>query len=116
MPQSLPKALRLRRRSEFQRVYDRGTKAHGRFMTLFLFPNDLECSRLGVSATRKTGDAVSRNRAKRRVREMFRTTPLPPGFDVVVVVRRDLIDADWSQLLGEFRALFARQRRAGGRR
>ena len=67
VPSAVPRVLRLSRRSEFQRVYDQGHKAHGRFMTLFVLPTGSDRSRLGVAATRKIGGAVSRNRAKRRV-------------------------------------------------
>ena len=111
MLRSLSRTRRIRRRSEFQRVYDEGTKAHGRFMTLFVLPNTLECSRLGVSAPKKIGGAVNRNRSKRRVRELFRTSVLPSGLDLVVVVRPDLAAADWSDLRAEFQSLFTRQRR-----
>lgn len=116
MLQSFSKVRRLRRRLEFQHVYDQGHKAHGRYMTLFVLPNSLDRSRLGVSATRKIGGAVERNRAKRRMREMFRTSALPSGMDLVVVVRRDLIDAPWDDLLNDFRALLGRQRRGTGAR
>jgi ribonuclease P protein component len=71
-------------------------------------------SRLGVSATRKLGGAVDRNRAKRRTREMFRTSNLPTGVDMVVVARRELIEAPWLELLKEFEALVRRQHRAAG--
>jgi ribonuclease P protein component len=79
-------------------------------MTLFAFPNNLDRGRLGIAATRKLGGAVSRNRAKRRVRELFRTGSPPAGLDVVIVARRELIDAPWDDLVGEFRTLIGRQR------
>jgi ribonuclease P protein component len=116
MPYSFPKARRLTRRAEFLRVYDQGTKVHGRFMTLFAFPNRLDVSRLGIAATRKMGDAVRRNRAKRRVREMFRTMAVAPGLDLVVVPRRELVDAPWRDLQSDMHALLARQQRAVRRR
>lgn len=116
MPQTFPKARRLGRRADFQRVYERGTKAHGRFMTLFVIPNALEFSRLGIAATKKIGGATIRNRAKRRTREVFRTTSTPAGLDMVVVARRELIEAPWSDLREEFSALLGRQRRATSRR
>jgi ribonuclease P protein component len=93
------------------RYNPQGGKVHGRFMTLFVLSNSLEVSRLGITATRKLGGAVSRNRAKRRVREMFRTMSIPDGLDLVVVARRELIDASWRDLQREFQALVGRQRR-----
>lgn len=106
------KAGRLRHRSEFLRVYDQGSKAHGRYMTLFVLPNRLDCTRLGIAATRKMGMAVERNRAKRRVREVFRLGSWPMGLDLVVVVRRELVKAAWSDIVQEFGSLLKRQRKA----
>jgi len=116
MPQTFPKARRLGRRADFQRAYEQGTRAHGRFMTLFVIPNSLAFSRLGIAATKKIGGATIRNRAKRRTREVFRTMTSPDGLDMVVVARRELIDAPWSDLREEFRALLGRQRRTTNRR
>jgi ribonuclease P protein component len=88
-----PRDERIRRRADFQRLYEHGTRAHGRYATLFILPNKLNVSRLGISATRKIGGAVRRNRAKRLIREVFRRNRIATGFDVVVVPRRELLDA-----------------------
>jgi ribonuclease P protein component len=69
---------RLLRRADFGKVYESGRKAHGRFVTLFALrrPDADEAApapwRLGLTATRKTGGAVQRNRQRRRIREFFR--------------------------------------------
>lgn len=104
---------RIRRRAEFQRIYELGVRTHTRFMTLFILANDLAVTRLGVAATRKLGDAVCRNRAKRRVRELFRRNKMLPGFDVVVVPRRELLDAEFSSLETDYRSALRRRPRPG---
>jgi ribonuclease P protein component len=111
MSGTLRRDARVRRRPEFTRAYDQGTKRHGRFMTVFLMPTE-GGSRLGVSATRKLGSAVVRNRAKRRVRALFRAARPAPGVDVIVIPRRELLDAPFDSLEIEFRHLVAR--RPGG--
>lgn len=60
---------------------------------LFARPNGLPHSRLGITTTRRLGKAVQRNRARRLVREAYRTHrgALPPGFDLIFVVRRGLL-------------------------
>jgi ribonuclease P protein component len=60
---------------------------------LYARPNELDVSRLGVTTTRRLGNAVVRNRARRLVREAYRKhqEALPGGFDFVVVVRHKLL-------------------------
>jgi ribonuclease P protein component len=84
-------------------------------MTLFVLANNLAVMRLGVAATRKLGDAVERNRAKRLVREVFRRNKTLPGFDVVVVPRRELLDAEFSSLEADYRSALRRRPRPGSR-
>lgn len=99
---------RLRKRAEFVRAYDHGTKRHGRFVIVFVLPTEGATSRLGVSATRKFGGAVARNLAKRRVREVFRRMAVAPGLDVVVVPKREFPDASFADLDADLRATLAR--------
>ena len=99
---------RLRRRAEFTRVYERGARLRGRFMTCFALPNGLDSPRLGIAASRKIGNAVVRNRAKRRVRELYRAhKPLKP-IDIVFVPRRELVSAAWADLEADYRAALQR--------
>ncbi len=52
----------IRKHADYQQVYERGTKVHGRYLTLFALSNTLPIGRLGIAATRKLGGAVDRNR------------------------------------------------------
>jgi ribonuclease P protein component len=114
MTQGLSPRERIRRRADFQQVYERGVRTHARFMTLIILANNLPVTRLGVAATRRLGDAVRRNRAKRLVREVFRRNKTLPGFDVVVVPRPELLDAKFSNLEADYRAALRRRARAAG--
>ncbi|MSO81717.1 MAG: ribonuclease P protein component [Acidobacteria bacterium] len=109
--QTLPAAERIRRRPEFERVYSAGAKVHGRFMTVFVLPNGGPISRLGVAATRKIGSSVVRNRAKRLAREVFRRHKLAAGLDIVVVPRREMLDAPFVSLEADYHAVLQRSGR-----
>ena len=98
----------IRHRTDFQHVYDRGRKLHGRTMTIFLLPRPDAVTRLGIAATKKLGGAVERNRAKRLVREVFRRNPAPPGYDIVVVPRQAVFDVSFNSLESEYVATLGR--------
>jgi ribonuclease P protein component len=102
---------RIRRRADFQQIYEHGTRTRGRYSTFFTLPNSLPFGRLGIAATRKLGGAVQRNRAKRLIREVFRLNKIAPGFDVVVVPRREMLDATLSTLEEDYRYNVARSLR-----
>ena len=107
----LPAAHRIRRRAEFERIYAGGAKTHGRYMTLFVMVNGAATPRLGVAATRKLGSAVDRNRVKRRARELFRRRKDIGGFDIVIVPRREMLDAPFASLEADYVAALARRDR-----
>src|SRR5262249_50679407 len=106
---------RIRRRSEFQQAYAEGTRVHSRFCTLFVRPNGLTGGRLGIAATKKLGGSVQRNRAKRLIREGFRRNKLAPGFDVIVVPKREPLAATLIALEADYRLTVARAIRQRGR-
>lgn len=99
---------RVRRRADYKQIYDRGVKVHGKLFTLFTLSNNLAFGRLGIAATRKLGGAVVRNRAKRLIREVFRHNKLAPGFDVVVIPKREMLDASLTAIEVEFRHILER--------
>jgi ribonuclease P protein component len=107
----MPKERRVRRRAEFQDVFERGYRVHGRFFTILVLPSGRPTPRLGIVASRKFGGAVQRNRAKRLIREMFRKiAPIHrgPAIDVVVIPRRELLRTDFPALSKDFQNVWRR--------
>jgi ribonuclease P protein component len=96
MSQSFGPAVRLRASAEFAVVQKTGRRVPGRYVTVLVKPNVLGHDRLGIIASRRLGNAVVRNRAKRRVREIFRQELSTPanstpraGVDFIVIPRRE---------------------------
>lgn len=111
MSERLTRHERVRRRPEFEQAYEHGLRLRGRFMTLFVASNESARCRLGVAATRKLGSAVVRNRAKRLARELFRRLKPPAGLDVIVVPRREMLDAPFASLEADYTSTLARRDR-----
>jgi ribonuclease P protein component len=97
---------RVRRRGEYQNIFDRGVRVHGRYLTLLMAAAPGAQTRLGIVASKKLGAAVARNRAKRLIREVFRHHPPRAGrpVDVLVIPRRELFDAVYSSLADDFQS------------
>ena len=87
------RAYRITRGADFQRAYQRRLTAGDDRLLVFVFPNGLAHPRLGLSVSRKVGNAVVRNRWKRCLREAFRLAreQLPCGVDLVVIPRPDAV-------------------------
>jgi ribonuclease P protein component len=117
---TLSRTERVLRRPDFERAYDTGARINGRFMTVFIVANGATAARLGIAATRKMGAAVERNRAKRLARELFRRHKLDAGLDVIIVPRREMVDAPFVTLEADYLAALERrnqpQSRARSRR
>lgn len=97
---------RLRKRAEFMRVQQQGRRVAGRFVTLLILANDCTAPRLGLIASRKLGSAVARNRAKRRLRDLFRrhreTLGAGAAIDIVAIPRRELSTAPFPDVESDF--------------
>lgn len=87
--ETFSKAARIRSRADFARVFEFRRTAAGGGLVLHACPGNGSATRLGLSVSRRIGNAVERNRWKRRLREAFRRVQsrLPPGNDFVFVVR-----------------------------
>ena len=90
----------------FRRLY--ATKGYANSMlVLYARPNRLGVNRVGITTGKKLGHAVVRNRARRRLREVYRLNEhlFKPGFDIVVVARHRCVTADFQKLTNGYLSL-----------
>ena len=82
----------LNRNADFQRLYRFGAFCSLGSALIYVKPNGLPCNRLGITAGKKVGNVVRRNRAKRIIRAAYAAAEpqLPIGIDIVVVARSTL--------------------------
>lgn len=100
--------LRLRKRKDFDAVFQKGKVLSNRFLVLRSLPNQLQHNRYGFTTSKRLGKAVVRNRVRRRLREGIRSLPTRPGWDVVISVRNPATQADFHQLKTAAASLFTR--------
>ena len=106
---------RVRKRSEYLEIQSGGLRVNGDCLVFILKRRDVGSPlRLGITASRKIGGAVQRNRARRLIREGFRAVyaELPEALDIVVIVRRPLGERKLPALLDEWQRALPRIRRA----
>ena len=108
----------LRRPEEFRLVYDAQEALHGPSVVLFFRPNQTAHSRMGLSVSRKHGNAVRRNRIRRVLRESFRLCQhlFPAGFDYVLIPRRGVREYRTAELAPMLAQMAGRIRPPGGYR
>jgi len=96
----LPKPYRLRRSADIRHVRHHGRRWHHPLLLLFTVANNQDTSRFAISVSKRVGNAVVRNRARRRVREALRSrlSQLNPGWDCLFIVRDRLPAASYSEI------------------
>jgi ribonuclease P protein component len=100
------KRTRLTDSPEFERVYRQGAAYRGKLFSVHAFPNEFDTPRLGLSVSRKVGNAVTRNAVRRRLREVFYSalSEIPGSWDLVVSARPAAAEASLQELNLEFAA------------
>lgn len=107
----------LSRPQEFSAIQARGTTRSSALVTVRLLRTDLEMTRFGLATSRGIGSAVVRNRVRRRLREALRAlgTAFRPGWDVLIIARPAIVDADHAALMGTLRRILERGGVVGGK-
>jgi ribonuclease P protein component len=94
---------------QYEKVYSQGSSRISNLIIMKAIPNDLEFSRYGISVSRRVGNAVTRNRIKRRLREVLRVTTLKPGWDLVFIARPSSAKGKYSILAKNIMSLLRQE-------
>jgi ribonuclease P protein component len=88
----------------FRRIYNKGRSAVTPYLVLYCRPNGCKQNRLGVTVSTKLGCAVVRNRARRRLREVYRLAQpdMKQGYDIILVARTRAVNGPYPKLTAAF--------------
>jgi ribonuclease P protein component len=109
--QSYRKLERITNRSRYKAIYEQGAWSSSRHFTAIICSNAQGVKRLGITVTKKAGNAVKRNRIKRLLREFFRHNKIlfPAEGDVVIMAKRNFPPLTYQEACKELTELFARK-------
>jgi ribonuclease P protein component len=104
--QTLGRDQRLRRKSDFAALRERGTSRAHPLLVLRVVSNALPYARFGFVVGRRVAlKSVDRNRVKRRLREIVRREPIADGWDILIVARKAAVQATFDELREAVREL-----------
>ncbi len=96
----MKKENRLRKNMEFKKVYKSGKNYWNRNLILFIKKNGDKNTRIGISITKKIGNAVVRNKLKRRIKSINEDyiTSIKSGYDIVIIPKKNAVELTFKDL------------------
>lgn len=97
----MKKAYRIKKNHEFQHIFKNGKSFANRELVIYYFnKKDQEHFRLGISVGKKLGNAVTRNKIKRYIREIFTQLKgkIKPEYDIIIIARQRCVDLDFDKM------------------
>lgn len=96
----MDKIYRLRSNMEFKKVYSGGKNYWNRNLVLYVKKNDIGNTRVGYSITKKIGNAVTRNKIRRRMKEIYRLNfnGVKDNYDLILIPKKNIVDISYKEL------------------
>jgi ribonuclease P protein component len=85
-------------KTQFELVFKEGKSRAAKEVVLRALPNSLNATRFGLTVSRRVGNAVVRNKVKRRLREIIRRLNVKTGWDIVIIARNSAATAGFATL------------------
>ena len=100
----MKKSVTIKLNHEFRRLYNKGLSAVTPSMVVYCRKSRFAHNRVGITVSTKLGSAVKRNRARRRLRELFRLAQpeMKQGYDVILVARTRAVTIPHQKLKADF--------------
>jgi len=104
----MKKIITIKRSRDFSRAFKRGKSVADKYLVIYIYKNNIEINRIGISIGKKVGNSVNRNRVKRLIRENYRQikASLEVGFDVIFIPRQLSKDAKCKDIYNSIFKLF----------
>ena len=92
----------LKKNKDFQIVYKKGISYANKYLVMYILKNERKQNRIGISVSKKVGNSVVRHRLTRLIRESYRIQEayFQSGYDIVVVVRVNAKEKNYSEIEG----------------
>lgn len=103
----LKRRFRIKTGKEYNNIYKNGKKFGGRYLLVYVLPQDENGNRFGVVASKKVGNAVKRNRIKRQIRSIIRVNQgrMCGSNQVIVIARHSIYGVRYQELEKDFLAI-----------
>lgn len=98
----MEKKFRIRKNIEFKNIYKLGKNYWNRNLVLYVKKNGLTETRVGYTITKKIGNAVVRNKMRRRMKEIVRLNfhNIKEGYDLIFIAKRSIVNIPYEELEG----------------